>query len=114
MHGGQSVPNFDYAMALGVAKTFRKCYFKSLAQALQFQKGLNKAEATQLAKTIQNEIGTDITMGTTAAFETALKEYFSINQILLLRNKKLKRCIPMQWKLLWTIRMMQLTKLWKL
>ena len=77
MHGGQSVPNFDYAMALGVAKTFRKCYFKSLAQALQFQKGLNKAEATQLAKTIQNEIGTDITMGTTAAFETALKEYFS-------------------------------------
>lgn len=38
MHGGQSVPNFDYAMALGVAKTFRKCYFKSLAQALQFQK----------------------------------------------------------------------------
>ena len=77
MHGGQSVPNFDYAMALGVAKTFRKCYFKSLAQALQIQKGLNKAEATQLAKTIQNEIGTDITMGTTAAFETALKEYFS-------------------------------------
>ena len=77
MHGGQSVPNFDYAMALGVAKTFRKCYFKSLAQALQFQKGLNKAEATQLAKNIQNEIGTDITMGTTDMFETALKEYFS-------------------------------------
>ena len=74
MHGGQSVPNFDYAMALGVAKTFRKCYFKSLAQALQFQKGLNKAEATQLAKTIQNEIGTDITMGTTDAFEAALKD----------------------------------------
>ena len=77
MHGGQSVPNFDYAMALGVAKTFRKCYFKSLAQALQFQKGLNKAEAIQLAKTIQNEIGTDITMGTTDAFEAALKKYFS-------------------------------------
>ena len=64
-------------MALGVAKTFRKCYFKSLAQALQFQKGLNKTEATQLAKTIQNEIGTDITMGTTDAFGSALKRYFS-------------------------------------
>ncbi|MFA9381606.1 MAG: anaerobic ribonucleoside-triphosphate reductase, partial [Acetanaerobacterium sp.] len=24
MHGGQSIPNFDYAMALGVAKTFRR------------------------------------------------------------------------------------------
>ena len=28
MHGGQSVPNFDYAMAPGVAKTYRKAYFK--------------------------------------------------------------------------------------
>ena len=31
MHGGQSVPNFDYAMAQGVAKTFRKQYFEQLA-----------------------------------------------------------------------------------
>ena len=32
MHGGQSVPNFDYAMAPGVRKTFRKSYFKALGQ----------------------------------------------------------------------------------
>ena len=30
MHGGQSVPNFDYAMADGVVRTVRKEYFKSL------------------------------------------------------------------------------------
>ncbi len=30
MHGGQSIPNFDYAMAMGVAKTYRKEYYKYL------------------------------------------------------------------------------------
>lgn len=31
-HGGQSVPNFDYSMALGVAKTYRKLYAKNLSK----------------------------------------------------------------------------------
>lgn len=30
MHGGQSVPNFDYAMAEGVACTFRKEYYDAV------------------------------------------------------------------------------------
>ncbi|WP_229238779.1 anaerobic ribonucleoside triphosphate reductase [Campylobacter volucris] len=30
MHGGQSIPNFDFAMAKGVAKTFHKEYKKAL------------------------------------------------------------------------------------
>ena len=33
-HGGQSVPNFDYAMAKGVAKTYRRLYRQNLAKAL--------------------------------------------------------------------------------
>ncbi|BED93128.1 MAG: anaerobic ribonucleoside triphosphate reductase [Candidatus Paraimprobicoccus trichonymphae] len=32
-HGGQSVPNFDYALALGVKKTFKKLYLKNLEKA---------------------------------------------------------------------------------
>lgn len=35
-HGGQSVPNFDYAMAEGVKKTFRRLYHKNLAKALLY------------------------------------------------------------------------------
>lgn len=54
-------------------------------------KSLNKTEATQLAKTIQNEIGTDITMGTTAAFETALKEYFSNKPNLAVTEQEAKK-----------------------
>ena len=35
-HGGQSVPNFDYAMAEGVKKTFKRLYHKNLAKALLY------------------------------------------------------------------------------
>jgi len=35
MHGGQSVPNFDYAMAQGTAKTYRKKYNDNMARCLE-------------------------------------------------------------------------------
>lgn len=34
-HGGQSIPNFDYGMAKGVAKTYRKMYRRNLSKALE-------------------------------------------------------------------------------
>ncbi len=34
-HGGQSIPNFDYAMAEGVAKTYRKAYSRKVREALE-------------------------------------------------------------------------------
>lgn len=34
-HGGQSIPNFDYGMALGVAKTFERSYRQNLRKALE-------------------------------------------------------------------------------
>ncbi len=34
-HGGQSIPNFDYGMAMGVAKTFEKGYRLNLRKALE-------------------------------------------------------------------------------
>ncbi len=34
-HGGQSVPNFDYALAKGVAKTYRKAYRQNSVKALE-------------------------------------------------------------------------------
>lgn len=38
-HGGQSVPNFDYALAEGVKKTFKKMYIQNLAKAVCFTFG---------------------------------------------------------------------------
>lgn len=33
-HGGQAIVNFDYSMAIGVRKTFKKLYLKNLAKSL--------------------------------------------------------------------------------
>lgn len=45
-HGGQSVPNFEYAMAKGVRKTYQKRYRDNLAKALELQLGERKALST--------------------------------------------------------------------
>ncbi len=34
-HGGQSIPNFDYGMALGVRKTYRKTYRQNLLKSIE-------------------------------------------------------------------------------
>ena len=42
-HGGQSIPNFDYGMAHGVAKTYKKLYRQNLVKACQLVCGLENA-----------------------------------------------------------------------
>ena len=46
-HGGQSIVNFDYGMAPGVAKTFIKRYRTNLARALELLCSLDNAEETR-------------------------------------------------------------------
>ncbi|MDR3344625.1 MAG: anaerobic ribonucleoside triphosphate reductase [Oscillospiraceae bacterium] len=43
-HGGQSIPNFDYGMAFGVAKTYAKHYRRHLGKALELLLGVEDAE----------------------------------------------------------------------
>lgn len=45
-HGGQSIPNFDYAMAKGVRKTFIKKYLENLTRALEMLADAADAQAT--------------------------------------------------------------------
>ena len=49
MHGGQSVPNFDWAMAEGVAKTWRKEYRRALEACLRLAGGMEADAASGLA-----------------------------------------------------------------
>lgn len=56
-HGGQSVPNFDYAMAEGVKKTFRRIYTANLAKAICFSRGSTDfAEETEKLKNAAKKI----------------------------------------------------------
>ncbi|MBQ7504919.1 MAG: anaerobic ribonucleoside triphosphate reductase [Ruminococcus sp.] len=45
-HGGQSVPNFDYSMAPGVRKTYRKRYRQNLERAIELLTDDENAKAT--------------------------------------------------------------------
>ena len=46
-HGGQSIPFFDYSLAKGVYKTFRKSYIANLYKGLKLLKGIDDKRAIQ-------------------------------------------------------------------
>lgn len=58
-HGGQSIPDFDYGMAEGIRKTYRKLYWKNVGKILDilydFEDGMDKA--MDIGKRIQEEAG---------------------------------------------------------
>ncbi|MBQ3078502.1 MAG: anaerobic ribonucleoside triphosphate reductase [Clostridia bacterium] len=43
-HGGQSIVNFDYSMAEGVKKTFKKRYMQNMVRALELKKDMENAQ----------------------------------------------------------------------
>lgn len=51
-HGGQSINNFDYGMAIGVRKTFIRLYRENLARALILLAGLEDREAEKTARAL--------------------------------------------------------------
>ncbi|MBD5608501.1 MAG: anaerobic ribonucleoside triphosphate reductase [Desulfovibrio sp.] len=63
MHGGQSVPNFDWAMADGVRKTYKKEYRSALASFLRITGGLSREDGEALADRILKRVGREPRMG---------------------------------------------------
>ncbi len=53
-HGGQSIPNFDYSMAPGVAKTYKKLYCDNVGKALELLADLDNAQ--EVAKSIAGDL----------------------------------------------------------
>ncbi|MGF6375497.1 anaerobic ribonucleoside-triphosphate reductase [Clostridiales Family XIII bacterium PM5-7] len=58
-HGGQSVPNFDYSMAPGVKKSYKKVYWTNIGKMLEFSENVeNGVEiAKEFGKAIEAEHG---------------------------------------------------------
>lgn len=58
-HGGQSIPNFDYGMAPGVKKTYKKKYIENVAKALELLHGVENAkdEAKAVCAEIESKHG---------------------------------------------------------
>ncbi|MBQ2668802.1 MAG: anaerobic ribonucleoside triphosphate reductase, partial [Clostridia bacterium] len=75
MHGGQSVPNFDYAMALGVKKTFRKAYFNAMIQYFEVREEMDHDAAEALITALKQTVGTDVTIASCADYADRTAAY---------------------------------------
>lgn len=76
-HGGQSIPNFDRAMALGVTKTYKKNYRKNLSKALEILSGC--LDVRGYIKSISTEVieaGHELRMADSASYREAEKKLY--------------------------------------
>ncbi len=80
MHGGQSVPIFDYAMAQGVDKTYCKEYFKALIEFLRVHNGMSYEDAKALVTAAKEELGHTVTMDQAQEYGEKFAEYLPRHQ----------------------------------
>ena len=73
-HGGQSIPNFDYGMAEGVAKTYRKAYMRLLKEALEDRLDLEDENGfiKDIVVAAENAFGETVRMENNDGFDSAV------------------------------------------
>ncbi len=71
-HGGQSIPNFDYGMAIGVRKTFARQYRRNLGKATELLDGGENA-ADEILAEVMEKYGAEPTLGTITEFGSRIK-----------------------------------------
>ena len=72
-HGGQSIPNFDYVMGRGVAKTYRRLYIKNLEKSLDFAGVENSGDtAKELVTAVEQDFGVGPTLAEDNGFIEAI------------------------------------------
>ncbi|MCI9596312.1 MAG: anaerobic ribonucleoside triphosphate reductase [Firmicutes bacterium] len=76
-HGGQSIPDFDYGMAGGVKKTYRKLYWKNIGKMLDilydFEDGVDRA--MDIGARIQEKQGIFPILADDNGYKEAEKQY---------------------------------------
>ena len=76
-HGGQSIPNFDYGLAPGVVKTYKRLYAANFEKALELLDPQNQADARQIIKDIESEKGLYPSLEMSDAYVAVEREAFS-------------------------------------
>ena len=76
-HGGQSIPNFDYALADGVRKTYKKLYIENLIKILEVATGREdiRSKVINIVNMIKDVHNNEPSLDN--------KEYLAIEQVLL-------------------------------
>ena len=77
-HGGQSIPNFDYALAKGVIKSFKRSFINNFASAYEIIKGKFDVDNIKARiKNIESNIGLYPQLKENPEFMSALGKEFS-------------------------------------
>ncbi len=63
MHGGQSLPNFEYAMAEGVSKTYNKEYLHAVISYLMVKHSYSWEQSSAIAKVVKSALSSPLKMG---------------------------------------------------
>lgn len=86
-HGGQSVPNFDYGMAAGVKKTYKKLYWNNLGKSMDILCDTTDgdAKAKEAGAAIERDFGISPTLADDNDYSKKeaklLKEFLSAEQV---------------------------------
>lgn len=76
-HGGQSVPNFDYAMADGVRKTYKHKYVQNMEKSLELLTEVSPEVAKNIAKEILSKYGIEPILDNSNDYQKYEKELLS-------------------------------------
>lgn len=93
MHGGQSVPNFDYSMAKGIDKTYRKEYIKAVIEFFKVAKALSYEEAKTIVDTAVDQVGKNITLDKVDEYSSKLKCYWEKEKTYPLSQEEIDRAV---------------------
>ncbi len=77
-HGGQAIPNFDYGMAPGVAKSYIKHFYYNLSRAITL---LTKLDGDEVVSRIKEKMCLKPTLDFNENFNQKLKEILAKNNI---------------------------------
>jgi anaerobic ribonucleoside-triphosphate reductase len=72
MHGGQSVPHFDYAMAEGVVKTYRREYSRAFAAFVRIAANMDEQAAKKITGELLDPLQNELHLGREEDFANAL------------------------------------------
>ena len=77
-HGGQSIPYFDYGLAEGVYKTFKKIYANNISKALELYEGIDNIEAIKtIISYVEEQTGTKASLELSDSYIELEKEELS-------------------------------------
>lgn len=97
MHGGQSIPNFDFSMAPGVAITFTKEYWKAFRRFFEYRFEAESTEIDEVVAMLKEKLDIKPSLSNKDEFEGKLIELLCDRY----DEEKIKKTHAVVWQTAW-------------